>query len=151
MEKNEYIKYVEKTMPRTNEARTLSVAFIVGGIICMFGQLINDLLSFYLKSLEDSQISSITTIIMIFIGAFLTGIGIYDKIGYHAGAGSIIPITGFANSIVSPAMEFNKEGVIYGIMSKMFTISGPVIVSGVGSSVIVGILFFILNQFGVNI
>jgi stage V sporulation protein AC len=82
---------------------------------------------------------------MILIGAFLTGIGVYDKIGFYAGAGSIIPITGFANSVVSPAMEFNDEGVIFGIMSHLFAIAGPIIVSGAVASAAVGLIYLIFN------
>jgi stage V sporulation protein AC len=82
---------------------------------------------------------------MIFLGALLTGIGIYDKIGDFAGAGSVVPITGFANSIVSPAMEFKKEGFVFGVGAKMFIIAGPVLVYGIGSSVIVGIIYFLVT------
>ena len=89
------------------------------------------------------QIPGYVSVILIFIGAFLTGIGVYDKIGDYAGAGSVVPITGFANSIVSPAIEFKKEGFVFGVAAKMFTIAGPVLVYGIGSSVILGILYYI--------
>ena len=88
MEKNEYIRYIEKTCPKTNELKTLITAFVVGGIICMIGQGINDGLTIYFQDADDKRIAVITTIIMIFIGAFFTGIGLYDKLGYYAGAGS---------------------------------------------------------------
>lgn len=86
-----------------------------------------------------------TSTMLIFIGAFLTGIGIYDKIANIAGAGSIVPITGFANSIVAPAIEFKKEGFVFGVSAKMFTIAGPVLVYGLSSSVIVGVIYYLIN------
>jgi len=82
---------------------------------------------------------------MIFLGALLTGIGIYDRIGDYAGAGSVVPITGFANSIVSPAIEFKKEGYVFGVAAKMFTIAGPVLVYSISASVILGILYYIFR------
>ncbi|MEG1647032.1 MAG: SpoVA/SpoVAEb family sporulation membrane protein, partial [Clostridia bacterium] len=98
-------------------------------------------------SLKIDEIGALTSMTMIVIGALCTGLGFYDKIGYFAGAGSIIPITGFANSIVAPAMEFHSEGVIYGLMAKMFTIAGPVIVSGITSSVLIGVIYYIVGLF----
>jgi stage V sporulation protein AC len=92
------------------------------------------------------DVGTIVAVIMVFIGAFLTGLGIYDKIANFAGAGTVVPITGFANSIVSPAMEFKKEGFVFGVSAKMFTIAGPVLVYGIGSSVIVGIIYFIISR-----
>ena len=83
--------------------------------------------------------------VMIFLGAFLTGLGVYDRIGKYAGGGSIVPITGFANSVVSPAIEFKTEGYIYGLASKMFVVSGPIIVYGISSSVLVGIIYYLIN------
>ena len=93
--------------------------------------------------MPDTELRMWTTVIMIFLGALFTGLGLYDRLGYYAGGGSIIPITGFANSIVSPAMEYNREGVFFGICSKMFTIAGPIIVFGVVASVIVGLFALI--------
>ena len=96
--------------------------------------------------LDEDALSAFTAIVMVFLGATLTGIGLYDKIGKFAGAGSIVPITGFANSIVSPAMEYKREGYIMGVGAKMFTIAGPVLVYGIGSSVIYGILYLIFHR-----
>lgn len=149
MDKKEYQQYVQKTTPKTNEWKTIITAFLVGGTICVIGQLVKDGLSMIFKTLSETDIASLTTITMIFIGGFFTALGLYDRLGYYAGAGSIIPITGFANSIVSPAMEYNKEGIIYGVMAKMFTISGPVIVTGISASVLIGIVFYILRIVGV--
>jgi stage V sporulation protein AC len=118
-------------------------AFIIGGLICIVGQFITNLLT--ALGLKKDELSSITTIIMIFLGAILTGLNIYDELGRYAGAGSIVPITGFANSIVSPAMEFKSEGYVTGVGAKMFVIAGPVIVYGVAASVVVGILYYLIK------
>ena len=147
IENTEYQKYVNKTVPRTQELKTLLTAFISGGIICMIGEGILDLYTYTLPMLGQEEIATLTTITLIFIGGFLTAVGLYDKLGRHCGAGTIIPITGFANSIVSPAIEFNREGVFQGVMSKMFDIAGPVIVSGVTMSAIIGIIFYLIEVF----
>lgn len=147
IDKTAYSEYVQKTVPRTKELKTLLTAFISGGIICMIGEAFLDLYTHTLPMLGQEEIATLTTITMIFIGGFLTAVGLYDKLGKHCGAGTIIPITGFANSIVSPAIEFNREGVFQGVMSKMFDIAGPVIVSGVTLSAIVGIIFYLIEVF----
>lgn len=112
----------------------------------MIGQGIND---FFMKfiGLDKLAASSATSITLIFIGSFLTGLGVYDLIGKRAGAGSIIPITGFANSIVSPAMEFKREGYVLGIGANMFKIAGPVLVYGIGSSILFGFIYYIVKIF----
>lgn len=140
MDKEQYKQYVKDTAPRSPEVRTLLPAFFVGGLICVIGQAISDLLSLWLKDFEKDQIAALTSAILIFLGALLTGLGVYDKIGKFAGGGSIVPITGFANSIVSPAMEYNREGIFFGVCAKMFTIAGPIIVIGSAVSVLVGII-----------
>ena len=114
-------------------------AFWVGGLICCIGQLVKDLGSVWFNFGEDA-LSAFTAMVMVFLGATLTGIGVYDKIGSFAGAGSIVPITGFANSIVSPAMEYKCEGYVMGVGAKLFSIAGPVLVYGVSASVLVGLL-----------
>ncbi len=141
IDKTAYSEYVNKTVPKTQELKTLLTAFITGGIICMIGEGILDLYTATLPMLAQEEIATLTTITLIFIGGFLTALGLYDKLG------TIIPITGFANSIVSPAIEFNREGVFQGVMSKMFDIAGPVIVSGVTLSAIVGIIFYLIEVF----
>lgn len=148
IDKSTYNEYVEKTVPKTKELKTLLTAFVSGGIICMIGEAFLDLYTYTLPMLGQEEIAVLTTITMIFFGGLLTALGIYDKMGRHCGAGTIIPITGFANSIVSPAIEFNREGVFQGVMSKMFDIAGPVIVSGVTLSAIVGIIFYLIEVFG---
>ena len=137
-----YLKYTNLNSPKTNEKRTLIRAFWVGGLICSIGEGIRMLLS-YSFGLQGDELSSYVSMVMIFLGAFLTGLGVYDRIGKYAGGGSIVPITGFANSIVSPAMEFKTEGYIYGLAAKMFVISGPIIVFGIASSVLVGLIYYV--------
>lgn len=146
MNNKEYKEYVEQKVPKPTYLKNIFFAFIVGGLICVFGQIIANILSKY--SLDKEKVAVGTSIILVFTGAFLTGLGIYDEIARIGGAGAAIPITGFANSIVSPAMEFKKEGFIFGVAAKMFSIAGPVLVYGVGSSVIVGILYLIFTQGG---
>ncbi len=143
-----YLNYVKSISPKTNEKRSLIRAFWVGGFICCIGQGLNFLIT-NLTTLSKEDVSSYVSFFMIFLGAFLTGLGIYDRIGKYAGGGSIVPITGFANSVVSPAMEFKTEGYIYGLAAKMFVIAGPIIVFGVLSSVLVGLIYFLLFKFGV--
>ncbi|MDD5878872.1 MAG: stage V sporulation protein AC [Clostridiales bacterium] len=143
-DKNEYKNYVDKISPKPSYVKNYIMSFLVGGLICCIGQGIND---FYMKiaNLEKLQASSATSMTLIFIGAFLTGLGVYDLIGKRAGAGSIIPITGFANSIVSPAMEFKKEGYVMGVGANLFKIAGPVLVYGISSSIICGILYYFIR------
>jgi len=145
IDKTAYSEYVQKTVPRTKELKTLVTAFISGGIICMIGEAFLDLYTHTLPMLGQEEIATLTTITMIFIGGFLTAVGLYDKLGKHCGAGTIIPITGFANSIVSPAMEYKSEGYVMGVGAKMFTVAGPVLVFGISASIVVGILYLIFN------
>ena len=105
----------------------------------MAGEGVHDAISALFPALPDEDVGSWTTVVMIFVGAFLTAIGVYDKIGRVAGGGSIIPITGFANSVVSPALEYNREGVFFGICAKMFVIAGPIIVFGIVAGILVGV------------
>ena len=145
--KNEnYLEYVHSISPKTNEIRTLVRAFLIGGLICCIGQGIRYLLQ-YAFNLKGDELSGFVSMILIFLGSFLTGLGVYDRIGKFAGAGSIVPITGFANSVVSPAIEFKTEGYVYGVASKMFVIAGPIIVFGVASSVAVGLIYYIIGLF----
>lgn len=139
---NNYLKYVSSVSPRTNEKKSLFRSFWVGGFICCIGQTVRYLFE-YAFGLSGDELAAYVSMVMIFLGALLTGFGIYDRIGKYAGGGSIVPITGFANSVVSPAMEFKTEGFVYGVASKMFVIAGPIIVFGVAASVLVGLIFFI--------
>ena len=129
--------------PKPKIVRNCMRAFLVGGLICDLGQLITNILKSY--DLPKDDVSALTSIIMVFLGALFTGIGFYDKIASYAGAGTVVPITGFANAMVAPAIEFKKEGFVFGVAAKMFTIAGPVLVYGIGSSVIVGIIYYIIQ------
>lgn len=144
MSNQDYQKYAEKQIPKPTHLKNIVSAFLVGGAICTIGQIIGNLLKRY--GLDEKAVASGTAIILVFLGAFLTGLGVYDKIGKIGGAGAAIPITGFSNAMVSPAMEFKTEGFIFGVASKMFVIAGPVLVYGVGSSIIVGILHLLFTK-----
>lgn len=133
--------------PSTKLLKNCFNAFWVGGSICAIGQIIKNIMLYFGVSQADSYLP----IIMIFLGSLLTGIGVYDKIANIGGAGTLVPITGFANAMVSPAMEYKKEGYVLGIGSKIFTIAGSVLVYGIGSSVILGIIYYILLKIGVII
>ncbi len=126
------------------------MAFLIGGLICLIAQGIKDFLlsGFFAENVyafDEEGAAAITTLIMVFLGAFLTAINVYDNIGRIAGAGSIVPITGFANSIVSPAMEFRSEGHILGVGAQMFIVAGPVLVYGTSAAVLVGLIYFLLH------
>lgn len=139
-----YMQLVERLSPNTVFGQGLWRAFWVGGTICALGQVIGDLGRAYL-SMSNQAASAFTAIVLVFLTAFLTAVGIFDKIGQYAGAGAFVPITGFANAMVSPAMEFKREGLVMGLGGKLFTIAGPVLVYGVSSSVLVGILYAIFR------
>ena len=140
-----YSKFVEKRLPKTKFFPSVLWAFLVGGIICCIGQVISDGLAAIFPYLIKDHVQAYTLIILIFLASFLTGLGVYDRIGAFAGAGSIVPITGFSNSIASPALEFKNEGFIFGLCVKMFSVAGPVIVTGIASSILVGIIYFIVG------
>ena len=142
----DYIELVKKIAPKTNEVVSIFNAFWVGGFICTIGQFIRYMLSFVFGIYGDA-LSSATSVIMIFLGCLLTGLGVYDRVGHYASGGSIVPITGFANSVTSPAMEFKSEGYIYGMGAKMFVVAGPIIVFGVTASIAVGLVYYIVGLF----
>ncbi|MCI8819839.1 MAG: stage V sporulation protein AC [Clostridia bacterium] len=137
-----YLNYVKTQDPPTQHFKNCLSAFGVGGLICCIGQFIRFMLEY--AGLTGDELAGTTSVILIFIGCFLTGLGVYDRIGRHAGAGSIVPITGFANSVTSPAIEFKTEGWIYGMAAKMFTVAGAIIVFGVFSGVLVGLVYFFI-------
>ena len=139
-----YNEYIEKKIPQTKQFPTLFYAFLIGGLICCIGQGIMDGLMAIFPTMTIEEATTWMLIILIFIASFLTGLGVYDRIGVFAGAGSIVPITGFSNSIASPAIEFKKEGIIFGLCVKMFSIAGPVIVNGVAISIVVGLIYLII-------
>ena len=135
--KQEYSDYVDKKSPNSPILKNCFNAFWVGGLICSMGQIIMDFCKY--KGMDEVAYSTVVSITLIAIAAILTGLNIFNKIGKFAGAGSLVPITGFANSIVSPAIEYKSEGYVMGVGSKMFTVAGPVLVFGISSSVIIGI------------
>ena len=139
-----YNAYVDSKKPLTKNFPTLIYAFVVGGLICILGQVILDSLLAIFPKMSLDAANTWMLIILIFIASFLTGIGVYDRIGVFAGAGSIVPITGFSNSICSPAIEFKREGIIFGLCVKMFSVAGPVIVNGTVISIIVGFIYLFL-------
>lgn len=141
--KGEYRAYVDKKSPNSKTGRNVARAFIVGGLICTLGQMFSNF--FRMRGLPMETASSVTSFVMIFLGMLFTGLNIYDELGRYAGAGSIVPITGFANSVASPAMEFKSEGYVMGVGARMFVVAGPVIVYGVTASVILGILYFLVR------
>ena len=141
--KQTYQQYVEQKSPNSPILKNCFNAFWVGGLICTLGQIISNICKE--RGFDIATSGTIVSIILIGIAAFLTGLNIFNKIGKFAGAGSLVPITGFANSIVSPAIEYKSEGYVMGVGGKMFTVAGPVLVFGISASVIVGIIatFFV--------
>ena len=140
---NDYQKLVNNKTPNSPIIKNCFNSFWVGGLICSIGQLIMEFCKYQGLDIEIS--SSIVSVSLIFLSAFLTALNIFNKIGKFAGAGSLIPITGFANSIVSPAMEYKSEGYVMGVGAKMFTVAGPVLVYGISTSIIVGIIYLFFN------
>ncbi len=133
-----YQEYVDQKSPNSPIWKNCLNAFWVGGLICSLGQMISEFCKY--QGLDKTASSSVVSIVLIGIAAILTGLNIFNKIGKFAGASSLVPITGFANSIVPPAMEYKSEGYIMGVGGKMFTVAGPVLVFGISSSVIIGII-----------
>ena len=140
--KKNYQEVVKQHSPKNALFKNCFRAFWVGGAICALGQGLTNLYMYL--GMEKIEAGTVTTVTLIFLSTFLTAFNIYDKIGKYAGAGSLVPITGFANSMVSSAMEYKKEGYVYGLGSKLFTIAGPVIVFGVLSSVVVGVIYYFI-------
>lgn len=139
----EYQDFVNAKSPNSPIFKNCFNSFWVGGLICSIGQIIMEFCKYRGFNIETS--STIVSISLIFLSAFLTALNLFNKIGKFAGAGSLIPITGFANSIVSPAMEYKAEGYVMGVGAKMFTVAGPVLVYGISTSVLVGFAYFIFN------
>ena len=139
----EYQDYVNKKSPNSPIFKNCFNAFWVGGLICSIGQIIFEICK--TRGIEESTSYTIVSMILVFCSAFLTSLNIFNKIGKFAGAGSLIPITGFANSIVSPAMEYKREGYVLGVGANLFKIAGPVLVYGIGSSVACGFIYYIVN------
>ena len=143
MSNEEYGKYVKKNAPKSPLAKDMVLAFLFGGFICCIGQAVLELWLYF--GLDKENAATATSITMVFIGALLTGLGLYDNIAKYAGAGTLVPITGFANSVVTPALEFKTEGFITGTAVKIFTIAGPVIVFGISASVVYGLILILFS------
>lgn len=141
--KSEYAKMLEQKSPPSHLLMDMVWAFVIGGLICTIGQAVSNF--FVSQGMDKNNTAAATAITMVFLGALLTGLKLYDKIAKHAGAGTLVPITGFANAIVSPAMEFKSEGYIMGIGTKLFAIAGPVLVYGISASVVYGLILFLLK------
>lgn len=145
----EYNKIVERHSPKSNTIVDCIKAFVFGGAICVVGQGIFEL--FRLWNFDEKNARTLTSVTLIFLGILMTAIGVYDKIAHFAGAGSLIPITGFANAMSSSAIEFKSEGFIKGVGAKLFSIAGPVIVYGSVASIIYGIILWVLHMFGITL
>ena len=143
MTKQEYQEYVKKQTPNSPIVKNCICAFIVGGLICVIGQGISDFYKMF--ELPEDTVATATSITLIFLSALLTGLDVYEKIAKFAGAGTLVPITGFANAVVSPALEAKTEGYILGVGAKVFTIAGPVILYGTFSSFIAGIIYYFIR------
>lgn len=141
--KKDYQDYVDKKSPNSPIGKNIFNAFWTGGLICSIGQIIMNICKE--RGFDQTTSGTITSILLIAVAAILTGLNIFNKIGKFCGAGSLVPITGFANSVVSPAMEYKSEGYIMGVGGKMFTVAGPVLVFGISSGIIVGLLYLIFN------
>ena len=145
MSRAEYGRMVEALAPKSKTGRNCIAAFLVGGLICALGQ---GFLNFYeWLDLSKDNAATAASITLVLLSAILSGFAVYDDIAKFAGAGTLVPITGFANAIVSPAVEYKTEGMILGTAAKMFTIAGPVIVYGVSASVVYGFIYWICSLF----
>lgn len=139
----EYAALVKRAAPRSPLGKDMVLSFWIGGLICCAGQGLTDAFAALGASRDDA--GTWCSIALVFLGALLTGIGVYDRIARRAGAGTLVPITGFSNAVVSPALEFRAEGLVTGTAAKMFTIAGPVIVFGVGASMVYGVLLAVFG------
>ncbi|MDO5123047.1 MAG: stage V sporulation protein AC [Eubacteriales bacterium] len=144
MTKQAYSKLVKEKSKGSSVVKNCIWAFLVGGLICALGEGIAQLF-LYLK-LEEKDARTLTSVVLVFLGVLLTALGLYEKLAKHAGAGTLVPITGFANSVASPAIEFKSEGFVLGVGAKMFTIAGPVIVYGISAGMIYGLIYWFFTQ-----
>ncbi len=145
MSKAQYKKYVDSISPKSPLAKNLLLAFLIGGLICVLGQLI--LNGFQALGLDKTDAGMLTSASLVFLSVLATGLSLYDDLAKHAGAGTLVPITGFANSIAAPAIEFQSEGLVTGTAIKMFSIAGPVLVYGISASVIYGMIYWVFLIF----
>lgn len=141
----EYGELVKRHSPPSSMYKTIPMAFVIGGGICVIGEALLNL--FQYLGLDKDTAGMWTSMSLIFLSAMLTGLKLYDRIATHAGAGTLVPITGFANSVVSPALDFKSEGYVLGLGAKMFVIAGPVLVYGISASIIYGIIYYLITLF----
>ncbi len=137
----QYKKMYKDASRSTKSYKTIPKAFVIGGLICLLGEALNSLYKFW--GLGEKNSAILTSVTLVFLSALLTGLGLYHKLAKHAGAGTLVPITGFANSVVSPAIEFRSEGYVLGLGAKIFIICGPVILYGISASVIYGLIYWL--------
>ena len=143
MSAKEYQEYIKKKAPRSPLGKDMALAFLVGGAICVLGQLIMD--GFKGLGLDRVDAGTATSITLVFLSALATGLNVYNSLARFAGAGTLVPITGFANAVVSPAIDFKSEGIVTGMAAKMFVIAGPVIVFGTLASVLYGVVLMLVG------
>ena len=146
IDKKDYNKYVKKVSPRSPIIKNCIWAFFVGGGICVFGQALIDLYK-NLLSMDEKDAGLLCSVTLVFIAAVLTGVGIFDNVARHAGAGTLVPITGFANSVVSPAIDSKSEGYVLGVGAKIFTVAGPVLLYGTLAGTIYGVIYWVVGLF----
>ena len=138
----EYGEMVKKASPNSKSCIDIPCAFVIGGLICVIGQALTDFYSYL--GFDDRTSAAWSTVTLVFLSALLTGLGVYEKIAKHGGAGTLVPVTGFANAVASPAVEFKSEGFILGLGAKIFNIAGPVILYGTAASVLYGLIYYFL-------
>lgn len=143
----DYLMYVENQSPKSAWFTSLLRAFIMGGTICCLGQMIGDIIKSFFPTMDILTVGAWVNISIITLTILLTAFGVFDRLAKYGGAGTFIPISGFANSIASCAIEYKKEGLVFGVGSKMFYVAGPVLVNGVAYSIVVGIVYFIISLF----
>ena len=143
----EYLMYVEKETPKTGWFNSIFHAFIVGGMVCCLGQMFGDIIKSYNPNMDLLRVGSWVSVIIISLTIILTAFGVFDRIAKFGGGGTFIPISGFANSIASCAIEFKNEGLVFGVGAKMFYVAGPVIVNGVSYSIVVGLIYSLILLF----
>lgn len=145
IDKKTYKKFATAHAPKSPCVKNCTLAFLVGGSICAFAQLLSDL---YAKAgLAKDDASALASVTLIFLAALLTGLGLFDRIAKHAGAGTLVPITGFANSVVSPAIDTKAEGLVLGVGAKIFTVAGPVLLYGTLAGAVYGVIYWITTLF----
>ena len=144
--KQTYAKFADAHAPRSPMGKNCLFAFLIGGAICTFGQILHDMFQ-YICSFSEETAGTLTSVSLIFVAVLLTALGIFDNLAKHAGAGTLVPITGFANAVVSPAMDAKAEGYVLGVGAKIFTVAGPVLLYGTAAGALYGVLYWLFSLF----